>query len=535
APRTPTEQKLVELWQRLLGRQAVGIEDNFFELGGHSLLATRLISLIRSDFGVQLPLRALFDEPRISALARHLESAPRPSGRQPPPVVRVPRGRSFPLSYSQERIWRIYKLNPRSAGYNLPLAMRARGELEVRALERAFQELIRRHESLRTTFHEEEGRGVQRVVDSVDFSLPVVRLERPEQLAETVSRHAGQPFDLTSGPLVRAELIALGAQEHLLLFCIHHIASDGWSMGVFTRELAALYEAFAQGREPALPELPFQYPDYAVWQRDWLQGEVLEERLGYCKAQLAGAPTQLELPLDKPRPPTRTFSGGALAVSLGRERSEALQALCRQEGVTPFMALLAAFGTLLAHHARQEDVVLGSPIANRTQPEFEPLIGLFVNMLALRVSLRGGPSFRELLRRVREMTLGAYAHQDVPIEQVVDAVVVERRPDRPPLLQVAFALQNAPGEPLRLPGVTFTPETAERGASNYEVALMLLETPEGFSGRLEYNTDLFEEASRERLVADLLRLLDTVLAEPDRELGLDSGLLAGTWERSAPG
>jgi amino acid adenylation domain-containing protein len=529
-PRTPTERKLAALWGQVLDQREPGADDSFFDLGGHSLLATRLVSLIQKDFGVELSLRVLFEAPTIARLALHLDGASpaaSASRSQPPPLVRVSRERALPLSFSQERLWRLFKLNPGSVAYNLPLAMRVHGPLDARALERAFQALIHRHESLRTTFHEEEGRPVQRVMDALDFTLPVVPLERVGDLAEAVARQARQPFNLTTGPLVRAELLVLGEREHMLLFCMHHISSDGWSMGVLTRELAALYEAFSQGREPALPELPLQYPDYATWQRGWLQGEVLAERLGYWKEALAGAPPLLGLPLDKPRPPTRTFRGLSLPVSLGRERSEALQALCRQEGVTPFMALLAAFGALLAHHARQEEVVLGSPIANRSHAELEGLIGLFVNGLALRVSLRGGPGFRELLRRVREVTLGAYAHQEVPFEQVVDALGVERRPDRSPLFQVMFALQTAPGEPLRLPGTTFVPEPAERGASIYEMALALWETPEGFSGYLEYNTDLFETASRERLLADLSRLLDTVLAEPDRGLGLDSGLLDG--------
>ncbi|HSP76882.1 MAG TPA: amino acid adenylation domain-containing protein, partial [Myxococcaceae bacterium] len=436
APRTPPEQRLVELWKQVLELREVGVEDSFFDLGGHSLLATRLATLIRSEFGVELSLGVLFEAPTVAGLARHIEHAPRATGSQPPPLVRVPRDSAIPLSFSQERLWRLFKLNPDSVAYNLPLAMRVHGPLDTRALERAFQALIHRHESLRTTFHEEEGRPVQRVADSLDFSLPVVRLERKEEIDAAVARHAKQPFALSRGPLVRAELLELGEQEHMLLFCMHHISSDGWSMGVLTHELGAFYEAFSQGREPVLPELPIQCPDYAAWLRGWLQGAVLEERLGYWKEQLAGAPSLLALPLDKPRPPTRTFRGESMEVSLGRERSEALNALCRREGVTPFMALLAAFGTLLAHHARQEEVVLGSPIANRTHRELDGLIGLFVNGLALRVSLRGGPGFRELLRRVREVTLGAYAHQEGPFEYVVDALGVERRPDRSPLFQV---------------------------------------------------------------------------------------------------
>lgn len=290
-------------------------------------------------------------------------------------------------------------------------------------------------------------------------------------------------------------------------------------MGVMARELGALYTAHVEGREPTLPPLRFQYPDYAVWQRSWLAGEELEQRLAYWKKALAGAPTLLELPTDKPRPPIRTFQGSYREVYLGKERSGALHALCQREGVTPYMALLSAFGTVLARRTGQEEVVIGSPIANRLLPELEPLIGIFVNGLAVRINLKGNPGFRELLRRVREETLGAYAHQEVPIDQVAAALVAQPPPNRSPLFQVMFILQNAPESPLALPGASVQQIEVSRGSVTYELTLSLTEMSGEFVGVMEYNTDLFDPATAESLHAELLRLLDAVLAEPDLPVG----------------
>jgi hypothetical protein len=365
------------------------------------------------------------------------------------------------------------------------------------------------------------------VVPSVDFQLQEVDLRGREDREAEVRRHteqsARQPFDLTRGPLVRASLLRLADEEHLLLFCMHHIATDGWSMGVLFRELGALYEALTERREPALAPLSIQYPDYAAWQRNWLADAELEQRLDYWKKTLSDAPVLLNLPTDRPRAPVRTFNGSYRQVALGRERSTALNALCQREGVTPYMALLATFGTVLARRASQEQVIIGSPIANRLLPELEPLIGLFVNGLALRVDLRGNPSFRELLRRVLDETLGAYAHQEVPFEQVVRALGVEIPPNRTPVFQAMFILQNAPISPLKLPGLALQPIEMSRGASAYELTLSFEELSEGFAGVLEFNTDLFDASTIERLRLELEQLLDAVLANPDQKVGLDSG------------
>ncbi|WP_082175630.1 amino acid adenylation domain-containing protein [Archangium gephyra] len=528
-PRTPTEEALCRLWASLLEVPRVGIHDNFFHLGGHSLLATQLISRIRVEFGVQLPLRVLFTGPTVAEMAQHLgerpgQVVPTVELQRPiPPLVHTSRGGSLAVSFTQERFWRFFQRAPESSAYNIPCAFRLRGRVEPRALQGAFQALIARHESLRATFFEEEGRLRQRIADSVDFQLREVDLRGREHGEDEARKHmaegAARPFDLTRGPLLHASLLRLEDEDSLLFFCVHHIASDGWSMGVMARELGVLYTALVEDRESALPPLRFQYPDYAAWQRGWLAGEELEHRLGYWRKALAGAPTLLELPTDKPRPSTRTFQGTYREVLFGRERSAALHALCQQERVTPYMAILSALGTVLARRSGQEEVVIGSPIANRLLSDVEPLIGIFVNGLALRVDLRGTPGFRELLRRVREETLGAFAHQEVPIDLVAAALVPEPPVNRSPLFQVMFVLQNAPVSPLEMRGLTVQPYEVSRGNVTYELALSLQETPEGFAGVLEFNTDLFAPATGESLRAELMRLVDAVLANPELPVG----------------
>ncbi|QSQ26344.1 amino acid adenylation domain-containing protein [Pyxidicoccus parkwayensis] len=520
APRTPVEEQVAALMCHVLRRERVGVHDDFFALGGHSLLATQLLSRIQHTLGVEVPLRAMFEGPTVADLARQIEGEQGAPARSLPPLVRVPRDEPLPLSFSQERLWKLYKMNPASTAYNQLGTYRFVGEMNVAALHGALQAMVDRHESLRTTFAEEDGRPVQRVAPSLRFELPVRDVRgRDDAWAEVQARiaeEARRPFDLTHGPLVRGELFRLADDEHLLLFSKHHILSDGWSEGVLTREVGLLYTALVTGGTPALPPLPVQYPDFAAWQRGWLAGPELESRLGYWRAALAGAPTLLNLPTDKPRPATRTFNGTSVPVVLGKARSDGLNALCQQERVTPFMALLALFGKVLCHESGQDEVVIGSPIANRTLPQLESLIGLFVNGLALRVDLRGRPTFRQLLARVRDVTLGAYAHQEVPFEQVVDAIGVQRPPNRSPLFQAMFALQNAPSEPVPLPGLTLVPmESTDRGAAVYELALALYELEDGFTGSLEFNTDLFDPSTAERWCDALLAQVDRALAHPD--------------------
>ncbi|MGZ3461025.1 MAG: condensation domain-containing protein, partial [Archangium sp.] len=513
-----------------LNLERVGRHDSFFELGGHSLLATQAISRIVETLGVELPLRDIFEAPTVAGLAAIVakltgtemsqEPAAEPHQEAAPRIQPVPRTEALPLSFSQQRLWFLDQLEPGSATYNIPAVVRMEGVLDVAALERSFNTLVRRHESLRTTFRAEESGPVQVIAPELTVALPVMDLThlpesaRHPEMLRLAREEASRPFDLTRGPLLRTTLLRLGEREHVLLLDMHHVVSDGWSLGVLIREMAALYEAFTSGREAVLPELPIQYADYAAWQRGWLQGEVLEAQLAFWRQQLTGAPESLELPTDRPRPAVQSFRGAQQPVSLPRELSEALKALAQREGVTPFMALLAAWQVLLSRYSGQDDISVGSPIAGRTRGETEGLIGFFVNTLVLRTKLEGDPTFRELLGQVRETTLGAYAHQDVPFEKLVDALQPQRSLGRTPLFQVMFILQNAPIPELALPGLALQPVPVENQTSRFDLTLTLEETKEGFRGTLDYSTDLFDAATVARLAGHLRRLLEGIVADP---------------------
>ncbi|HZI03336.1 MAG TPA: condensation domain-containing protein, partial [Archangium sp.] len=431
APRTPTEQLLAPMWSQLLSVERVGSSDNFFELGGHSLLATQVVSRVRASFGVELPLRALFEAPTLEALAARIDSTSR-EGVELPPLRPVARTGELPLSFAQQRLWFLEQLEPGLATYNMAATVQLEGTLDVSALERGFQELARRHESLRTTFRATEKQPVQVIHSEAVLPLPVIDLgelpqaEREAQVRRLAYEEAQRPFDLIRGPMLRLKLLELEDTRHVLLLTMHHIVSDGWSMGILIREVGALYEAFSSGKPSPLPALTLQYADYAAWQRGWLQGEALESQLAYWRQQLAQAPKVLELPTDKPRPPVQSYRGATLTRLMPRTVSDALTALCQREGVTPFMALLAGFQSLLSRYSGQTDVVVGTDIAGRTHADTEGLIGFFINQLVMRGDLSGDPTFRELLGRVRQVALGAYAHQDVPFEKLVEELKPQR-------------------------------------------------------------------------------------------------------------
>ncbi|HVG31078.1 MAG TPA: amino acid adenylation domain-containing protein, partial [Pyrinomonadaceae bacterium] len=451
APRTPAEEVIAATWAELLGVERVGVEENFFDLGGHSLLVTQVISRVREAFGVEIPLRVLFEQPTVSGLARGVEEALRDAaGVQAPPIVPVGRDGALPLSFAQQRLWFIDQLEPGNTAYLLPMAVRLSGRLDAGALGRALGEVARRHESLRTSFVAEGGTPRQVVGEAVETELPLLDLrDLPEAEREARARlladeDARRPFDLGRAPLLRASLLRLGEEEHVLLLTMHHIVSDGWSLGVLVRELSALYAAYAEGRPSPLPELPVQYADFAAWQTEWLQGEALERQLAYWRQRLSDSPSVVSLPADRPRPPVHSFRGARESMVLPQDLADDLKALGQGERATLFMVLLAAFQTLLYRYTGQRDISVGSPVANRNRGETENLIGFFVNMLVLRADLSGEPTFRELLSRVREVCLGAYAHQDVPFEKLVEELQPGRDLGRSPLFQVAFALQNAP-------------------------------------------------------------------------------------------
>ena len=522
APRTPVEEVLVGLWSDLLQLERVGVEDNFFELGGHSLLATQIVARVRATFGVDLPLRALFEEPTVAGLARRLErSQPGPAL---PPLVRVSHDQQLPLSLAQQRLWFLHRLEPESPFYSIPLAVRLSGKLVEEALARALDALVMRHELLRATFPEVDGVPVQDV--SPGLHLPLVSVDlstlSPQngeaEAWRAVGEEARRPFDLAQGPLIRARLLRLGEQEHVLLLTVHHIVSDGWSIGVLFRELGELYEALVHARPAALPELPIQYADYAVWQHERFAGALLESELAYWRTQLAGAAPALELPSDRPRPPIQRYRGAKQSFLLPLSVSEKLRRLGHREGATLFMTLLAGFKALLARYTGQEDVVVGSPIAGRSRAETEGLVGCFVNTLVLRTDLSGDPTFRQLLGRVRETALGAYAHQELPFERLVEELQPERDLSRNPIFQVMFAVQNTLRVPLDLPALSVSRLPVKRGTSKFDLAMVVREDAGALRGVVTYSTDLFDAATMERLVGHYTELLTAVALDPAQPL-----------------
>src|ERR1041385_4542236 len=454
-------------------------------------------------------------------IAMRLRKATRPSRRK---ISRRDTSALPPLSYSQERLWLIEQLESDGGIYNLPIVLRLTGALNTEALERSISEVIRRHEVLRTSFSTDGGRLTQVIASPRRQRLHIEDLSSlPKAERETKSRRlakdeAQAPFELANGPLRRASLLRLGKQEHVLLLTMHHIISDGWSMGIFVRELSACYNAFAAGVEPRLPELPIQYADYAVWQREWLQGDVLQAQLQYWREQLAGSPHVLELPTDRPRPAVQTHRGALKQFQLKPELTRKLKELSRSEDVTLFMLLLAAWQVLLARYSGQNDVVVGTPIANRTRAEVEGLIGFFVNTLALRVEVRGGESFRELLKRVRESCLGAYGHQDVPFEKLVEELQPERSLSYSPVFQVMFSLQNAPPSELVLSNLKFRLTKPEVENSKVDLTLTLFESAHGLTGSLIGDTDLFNESTLDRIAGLFEQLVYSIVNNPEQRV-----------------
>nr|MDQ3802458.1 condensation domain-containing protein [Acidobacteriota bacterium] len=439
----------------------------------------------------------------------------------PPTVGPVSRAQPLPLSYAQLRLWILNRLNPDSPAYHLPVALRLEGALDVEALRRSINEIVQRHEALRTVFTETDGRPLQTILPGLELNIPLIDLrhlpgaEREAELQRLAAENSQQPFDLARGPLLRALVVTLGEAEHALCVTLHHIVSDGWSSGVLVREFAALYEAFSAGVSPALPPLKVQYADFAIWQREWLGGGVMERQLAYWKSRLGEHPPVLELPTDRPRPAAQTFHGATEVLQLPRPLVASLNELSRRQNVTLFMLLLAAFQAQLSRYTGQEDIAVGTPIANRTRAEVEPLIGFFVNTLVLRIDLSGDPSFIDLLQRVREAALGAYAHQDLPFEVLVEELHPQRNANRTPLFQVAFVLQNAPMRPLRLPGLTITLLPLENETAKFDLTLTLREGEEGLSAALEYNTDIFERATAKRMLGHYEVLLRGAVESPD--------------------
>ncbi|MEH2222132.1 condensation domain-containing protein [Nostoc sp.] len=475
-------------------------------------------------------LAALSPE-KLQLLAQRLHKKKENVFSQPQIARQSRKSNLFPLSFAQQRLWFIDQLQPGNSAYNISQPMRLIGCLNVAALEQSFHEVVRRHEVLRTTFTVVDGQPLQVIATSLSFKLVVIDLQelsqkqRETDVLRLASEEAQEPFDLTKGPLFRVTLLQLAAAEYILLLTMHHIVADGWAIGVLIHEIATLYEAFSVGKaslrdatRTPLSELSIQYADFAVWQRQWLQGERLETQLAYWQKQLGGKLPVLELPSNHPRSPIQTFSGARETLVLPKTLSETLKALNQRQGITLFMILLAAFQTLLHCYTDQEDIVVGTDIANRNQAETKELIGFFVNQLVLRTDLSGNPTFVELLERVREMTLEAYAHQDLPFDKLVDVLNPKRELNRTPLFQVKIVLENTQTPSLQLPGLTITSLKVENKTVQFDLLLELNETEQGLFGVWEYNTDLFDRGSIVRLSNNFATLLNKIATHPETKL-----------------
>ncbi|HEX6913206.1 MAG TPA: amino acid adenylation domain-containing protein, partial [Longimicrobium sp.] len=521
APVGGTERALAEIWSEVLGVERVGRGDVFFELGGHSLLVVRVVSRIRQVLGAQVDLGALFQHPVLRELAEVVAAAGRADL---PPIERADRGGRLPLSYAQQRLWFLEQMGGLGSAYHISRRLRLRGDLDRNALVRALDRLVERHEALRTTFRLRGGQPEQCITPVAEsaFSLRTHDLRgRPDALDELprlMADEAAEPFDLERGPLFRGRLVRLADDDHVLLLTMHHVVSDGWSAGVLVDELGRLYAAFREGRPDPLAPLPIQYADYAAWQRRWVEAEVLEQQAAYWTRTLAGAPSVLELPADHPRPPRQDHAGAAVPVAFDAELTAGLKALGRRHGTTLFMTLLAGWAAVLARLAGQDDVVIGTPTANRGRREIEGLIGFFINTLALRVDLSEGPTVAQLLEQVKRRSLEAQQNQDIPFEQVVERVDPVRTMAHSPLFQVLFAWQNASsGGGLELPGLQLGPVPgAERTTAQFDLSLVLSEVDGRIGGALTFATSLYERATVERFVAYLRRALEQMVADDAR-------------------
>ncbi len=549
APRSPTEESVAAVWADILEVTPIGIHDDFFTLGGHSLLAAQVVSRLRYTLGIDIPLRMLFEAPTVAGLAARIESSPGQSRSDDhAPIPRINRQGELPLSFSQQALWFLERLSPGTPVFNVTAAVRITGLLDVLALERSFDTILERHEALRTTFPAIDGRPVAVIAPHVSTRSGLIDLSAlPESQREAEARRlavveARRPFELASGPLLRVLLLRLGDREHMVLLTIHHMVTDGWSMGVAALELAALYEDYSVGKAPSLPELPIQYADYAAWQRQYLQGAVLADLLAYWSERLDGL-VPLNLPTDRPRPAVRSARGDTRFFTLSPELSAGLGELGLRGGTTPFMTALAALQVLLGRYCGQDDIAVGVPVANRTRPEIESLVGYFVNMLVMRTDLSGDPTFRTLLKRVRETALSAFEHQELPFDKLVEVLQPARDLSRAPLFDVMFVLQNnkmpdSTRQELRLGHLDVGQGT---GTAKFDLTLALVEDDDRLSGSLEYNSDLFDAATIDRMIEHFRIVLEAVVANPDTRLSEISLLgdservvLLEQWHQTAP-
>jgi SAM-dependent methyltransferase/alpha-ketoglutarate-dependent taurine dioxygenase len=529
APRNQTEKKIASVWAEVLKLKLVGVHDNFFELGGHSLLGTQIILRLNKLFGTQLQLRWLFESPTIAALAEKISAASEGETKDTGPEP-VSRSQKLPLSFAQRRLWFLAQLQPDSAFYNVATAMRITGPLNTRALEAAIDTLVMRHESLRTVFAVVDDEPVQIITGKHPDVFSTIDLSNAGEAEALLKREAQQPFDLSRGPLFKAILVKLAANEHVLLINLHHIVSDGWSAAILFRDLEKLYDAYSQDRSSPLPELKIQYADYAVWQKQYLNAERIQSLTSFWRSYLAGAPLVVELPLDKPRPASQTFTGADLPVNFSHELSAAINELSQRHGVTPFMTMMAAFQLFLSSATGRDDVLTGTDVANRNRVELEQLVGFFVNLLPLRIDLKGDPTFVELLARASRSILEVYAHQDLPFEKLVEELKPERDLRRNPIVQVLFVMQNTEQRTLRLSGTTVEPFKLSNASSRFDLALFVSEKENGLHGLWRYNPDLFASTTVSKFASQFENLLTRIVADPHARLHE----ITGTKQMPAP-
>ena len=529
APRNRMEESWARIWAEVLGLDRVGVYDNFFELGGHSLLAMQIASRICDEFQTEISLRSFLEKPTICDLVLLVQAGVRRSSTEA--ITRLTAGAIAPVSFGQERIWFLNQLVPGTPVHNIPFAVPLDCLPDITVLEQTLNEIVRRHDTLRTTFATANGEPTQVIAKTLKLSLPVVdltQLARPDRDAEAqriLSEEAHTPFDLINGPLVRAKLVRLSDNDHILLLTLHHIVSDGWSIAVMLREIGTLYEAFSTGKPSPLPELPIQYSDYAAWQREYMQGAVRQKQLDYWKQQLAEAPTVLDLPSDRPRPQVQSFRAASESLSLAKSLSRNLGALTKSMEVTPFMTLLGVFNVLLHRYTGQGDILVGAPIVNRPRTDVEDLIGFFLNNVVLRTRILPDVSFRELLEQVRDVALGAYANQDLPFEMLVEELNPRRDLNRTPLFQVFFNYLNFADRKISLPGLTNEPispagvwSQSVAAWSQFDLTLYVRELDEELHLIIVYNSDIFDRPLIAAMLEQLRFLLEQIVAHPDKQI-----------------
>jgi len=522
-PRNQIEEILIGIYSQVLGINGIGVNDNFFHLGGHSLRALQVLSRIQSAFEINLPVEEIFETPTIAGLAKRIESVVTKDN-SVPPIIPISRDSPMPLSFAQQRLWFLHLMNPASSAYHIPLVLSMNGRLNLPVLEAVIGEIVGRHESLRTVFAMIDGEPVQVISPFLRLTLPLLDLsELSEETAEaTIQRYSTEeihrPFDLSQGQLLRVAILRQTADRSTVFFMMHHIVGDGWSMGVLAEEITELYQAYVDGTPSPLPQLPVQYADYAVWQRQWLRGETLDRRSAFWKGRLGGGLPLLQLPIDRPRPALFSYRGAAIPFEISADVTESIKHICRLENVTLYMFLLAVCNVILHRYTDQDDIVVGTPVANRNRPEIEGLIGFFVNTLAMRVKLSGRSNFRQVLKAVRQTAIDAFANQDLPFEKLVEELQPERNLSHSPIFQVLLVLQNAPVEDVRLPGVVMSAKGFQQNTAKFDLTFQFVEINRHLIGSLEYNTDIFADTTIERIVRHYRQLSEAAVENPDRPI-----------------